>query len=121
VKKGYKRPGNGSKKPRKRDAGPIKGSLPWITLQREKVKLQKEELDLRQRNGELLDADKVRTEAFNMGRSLRDAVLNVPDRLSMILSAENSPEKIHRALTEEFRRIFEAFVSENRSTGTVTI
>lgn len=114
VKKGYKsakaalRPAK-TGLAAKKDEGPAKGTLAWVTLQREKVKLQKESLDVKRSMNQMVDVDQVRAQAFQDGRILRDQVFNIPDRLSMILAAESDPAKIHSSLSGEISRIFAAF------------
>ncbi len=53
--------------------------------------------------GELVEVKTVEREAFNQARLLRDALLNLPDRLSASLAAESDPLQVHAALTKEVR------------------
>ena len=54
-----------------------------------KAKADKEELDLRQRAGELVEVAAMNTVLFERNRQVRDAILSTPDRLAGILAAES--------------------------------
>lgn len=60
-------------------------------------------LDYEDRTGSYVSLDEVRTAAFNLARTVRDAVLNVPDRVAPILAAETDPQKINAILARELR------------------
>ena len=69
-------------------------------------KLRKAELldiELRVKNGELLDAAKVKADTFNITRQVRDAMMNIPDRIAADLAAESDAFEVHRKLTAEIR------------------
>ena len=55
----------------------------------------------------LVSADGVRIAAFNKGRMVRDAFLNIPDRVASILTKETDTNRIHEILTKEIRQIIE--------------
>lgn len=55
----------------------------------------------------LVSADGVRIAAFNKGRMVRDALLNIPDRVASILAKETDTNRIHEILTKEIRQIIE--------------
>lgn len=55
-------------------------------------------------------AEEVRKEAFEQGRRLRDALMNLPDRLSNELAAQPEPTLVHLAMTAEIREILETFL-----------
>ena len=52
---------------------------------------------------ELVPADEVKKEAFQIGRSIREALANLADRLSHQLAGETDPAVIHAVLTDEHR------------------
>lgn len=58
--------------------------------------------------GRLVDAEKVKREAFKTARMVRDGLGNLPDRLAAQLAAETDQFKVHRLLTEEVRKALEA-------------
>ena len=60
-------------------------------------------LQVTQQRGELVAADEVKKEAFKMGRSVREALANLADRLSHQLAGETDPTVIHQVLTQEHR------------------
>jgi hypothetical protein len=65
------------------------------------AELAKLEVDLKRR--ELVPAVDVKKEAFAMGRSVREALANLADRLSHQLAGETDSAAIHQVLTEEHR------------------
>ena len=60
-------------------------------------------LEVMQRRGELVPVVEVRAEAFNLARSIRDALLALPDRLAPMLAATSDTAQCHRLLGEELR------------------
>jgi hypothetical protein len=62
------------------------------------------ELDRRQREGELVESREVEETAFSAARNLRDAIVNIPSRVSTLFAGESNPVKIHKILEEELRR-----------------
>jgi len=63
-----------------------------------------------ERSGTLVDATKVRAEAFAFGRRVRDTMLNLPERLATELAAEQDPTKVHARLSEEIRTALRSVV-----------
>lgn len=47
-------------------------------------------------------------EAFSAARAVRDALSNIPDRVSNQMAAESDPVVIHQTLTEEIRKALES-------------
>jgi len=70
---------------------------------REHYQAELAKLQVTQQRGELVAADEVKKEAFNMGRSVREALANLADRLSHQLAGETDPVVIHAVLTQEHR------------------
>ena len=64
---------------------------------------RREEVDLKLgvRRGQLLDAREVERATFEVARTIRDGVQNIPHRLSHELAAETDPAKVHARLAEE--------------------
>ena len=56
-------------------------------------------------------ADDVRKEAFEQGRRLRDALMNIPDRISNELAAQSEPHLVHLALSEAIRDALDTFLA----------
>jgi hypothetical protein len=65
------------------------------------AELAKLEVDLKRRD--LVSAVEVKKEAFALGRSVREALANLADRLSHQLAGETDPARIHAVLSEEHR------------------
>jgi len=65
------------------------------------AELAKLEVDLKRK--ELVPADEVKREAFQIGRSIREALANLADRLSYQLAGEMDPAVIHQLLSDEHR------------------
>lgn len=60
-------------------------------------------LEYEQKSGKLVDADAVKNEAFKLARGLRDALMNIPDRLATELTGMTDPHAIHQRLSDEIR------------------
>jgi len=73
--------------------------------QRYKAALLKLELD--EKTGRLVDSEQVKIAAFNRARQVRDALLNIPDRISPILAAERDQNKVSETLTQEIKTALE--------------
>ena len=69
------------------------------------AELAKLEVDLKRRD--LVPAVDVQKEAFALGRSVREALANLADRLSHQLAGETDPARIHAVLTDEHRAALE--------------
>ncbi len=75
-----------------------------VNLQRE-TKLELENLRTR---GLLIDAARERRSDFECARTVRDSMLNLPDRLHAELAAETDPARVHARLDEEIRKALAA-------------
>ena len=65
------------------------------------AKADREELELKERQGKLVDREKERRAAFRLGRSLRNSLLNIPSRVSVEVAAESDSNKVFRKLEGE--------------------
>ena len=83
-------------------------TLAAAQIRKENALAELRELELGRKKGELIERVKVEADAFRIGRTVRDALLALPDRLSGVLAAESSQQKIHALLTKEFRQCLEA-------------
>jgi hypothetical protein len=70
---------------------------------REHYQAELAKLQVTQQRGELVPADEVKKQAFQIGRSIREALANLADRLSHQLAGETDPVVIHQLLTDEHR------------------
>ena len=62
-------------------------------------KAQDAKLTYEKKRGLLIEVDKVEQEFFKMARVTRDAILNIPNRISGECAAETNPQKVHEILT----------------------
>lgn len=75
-----------------------------------KAKLQNElekgrilKLERKEKERLLIPVEKVRETIFTQGRVIRDAMLNIPDRVSSVIATMVDPAEIHDFLTKEIR------------------
>lgn len=73
----------------------------------ERFKARLAELEMEEREGKLIEADAAKREAFRVARQVRDALLNLPDRVAGELAAETNQFKVHQRLVAEIRRALE--------------
>lgn len=57
--------------------------------------------------GKVIEADAVKLQAFKIARAVRDAMLNLPDRVASELAAENDAVRVHLRLSSEIRKALE--------------
>ena len=74
-----------------------------------RAKLRKLEYEARQ--GEMIKAEVVRRSMADAGRTIRDGILGLPDRLATVLAAESDAKKIHVTLKTELSRELEALAN----------
>jgi predicted transcriptional regulator len=77
---------------------------------REHYQAELAKLQVAQQRGELVPADEVKKAAFQVGRSVREALSNLADRLSHQLAGETDPTVIHGLLSDEHRDALLALV-----------
>ena len=77
---------------------------------REHYQAELAKLQVTQQRGELVPADEVQKSAFQVGRSVREALANLADRLSHQLAGETDPVVIHQLLSDEHRDALMALV-----------
>ena len=70
---------------------------------REHYQAELAKLQVAQQRKELIAADDVKKQAYQMGRSVREALSNLADRLSHELAGEVDATRIHQLLTDEHR------------------
>ena len=68
-------------------------------------------LDLEVKEDQLVEVSRVQREAFSAARAVRDALGNIPDRVSNQMAAETDPVIIHQTLTEEIRKALETLTN----------
>jgi hypothetical protein len=81
---------------------------------REHYQAELSKLQVAQQRKELVPADEVKKQAFQIGRSVREALSNLADRLSHQLAGETDPAVIHQLLSDEHRDALLALVEADR-------
>ncbi len=74
---------------------------------REVYRAERERLALLREKEELLPAEAVKKEAFNLAKTIREALLNIPDRVANQFAAETDPQAVHLLLTGEISQALE--------------
>jgi len=83
-------------------------SLLEATTKKEQYLASLRKLEFEQKSGQLISADEAEREFFNIGRSIRDALMGVSGRISAILAAEIDESKVFEILDTEIRQALEA-------------
>ena len=65
------------------------------------------EIKARVEAGKYIAVDEVKAAAFNRARVVRDALLNIPERLAAMLAAEADERRVHQILATEIRAALE--------------
>lgn len=68
-------------------------------------------LSFEEKSGKLVEVDGVRVEAFKIARTVRDSIMNIPERISAQLAAEVDPHKCYLMLSRELNEALEALTS----------
>lgn len=92
---------------RNSEAVATKEKMPSIMASRTKLEYYNAEfarLRYQKEEGVLVNAQEVRDEAFKCARNVRDAMLNIPDRIANELAFETNPFKVHARITEEIKK-----------------
>lgn len=72
---------------------------------REGFQAKTAELEYLKAIGELVPAGEAREVAFRRYRTLRDKMLNIPERVASVIAAERDPARVHKVLTDEIKRV----------------
>jgi len=91
------------------------GDLPTLLL-KSRIKSEVErakllEIKARVEAGKYIAVDDVKAAAFNRARVVRDALLNIPERLAAMLAAEDDERRIHQILAIEIRAALEELMN----------
>jgi len=81
---------------------------------REAYSARLQKLEWEKRSGEVIQVKSVRVQAFQLARTVRDAILNVPDRIAAILAAETDPRIVHDLLSKELKSALQELVNAAR-------
>jgi hypothetical protein len=91
-------------------------SIGELQRRNELEKLLLAQIKRRKESGELIDAELVERQAFEAGRSIRDAVQAIPDRTAPLLAAESEPFQIKQILNKEIYHVLENLAETIRIT-----
>jgi len=85
------------------------GSLDYFRARaiRESYLARLAKIEFEERTAKLVSRDEVQVAAFTNGRTVRDNLLNIPDRLAATLAAETDPDRVHHLLSAEIRKALE--------------
>jgi phage terminase Nu1 subunit (DNA packaging protein) len=94
-----------------------KGDIDYAEARRRKelAQAQLAELDLAEKEGELIQVSTVENEAFTAGKKVKDGLSNIPDRISPLLAAESDKNVIYRMLTTEINQVLEFLVTDKEN------
>ena len=105
---GDRLPGRSS--PAKGDASPPPGQMTMAEVQRarEIVKLQIDNLKLREAQGELVSAAEVKKQGHALAAGIISSLYNIPDRCADEIAGMSDPHAIHKLLLTEIDNAVEA-------------
>ncbi len=69
-------------------------------------------LEYEQKSAKLIDAEKVKQDAFELARRIRDHILNIPDRISAELVGITDQPTMHSVLTRELNSALQELSNE---------
>lgn len=71
---------------------------------KEKYNAKIAKLEFEERSGRLVCAEKIKKDAFKLGRNIRDSILNIPDRVAAQLASETEAFEVHKILKDELTK-----------------
>lgn len=71
-------------------------------------------IEFEERAAKLVSRDEVTVAAFTKARTVRDNLLNIPDRLAAMLAAEVDPNQVHKTLSDEIRKALNELSGDDR-------
>lgn len=85
-------------------------AIPGVDVSRERKEHYQAELaklELHQKRKDLLPAEQIKREAFSLAKTIREALINIPDRVANQLAGETDPQAVHMTLTGEITQALE--------------
>lgn len=70
-------------------------------------------IEFEEKTAKLVSRDEVQVAAFTLARTVRDNLLNLPDRLAALLASESDAHRVHQILTEEIRKALDELAGAN--------
>ncbi len=71
-------------------------------------------IEFEEKSAKLVSRDEVQVAAFTKARTVRDSLLNIPDRLAATLAAEADADNVHQMMTVEIRRALDELAGADR-------
>jgi len=71
-------------------------------------------IEFEEKSAKLVSRDEVQIAAFTKARTVRDSLLNIPDRLAATLAAETNADNVHQMLTVEIRKALDELAGADR-------
>ncbi|MBE0658622.1 MAG: hypothetical protein IH602_13100 [Bryobacteraceae bacterium] len=71
-------------------------------------------IEFEEKSAKLVSRDEVQIAAFTKARTVRDSLLNIPDRLAATLAAEADADNVHQMLTVEIRKALDELAGADR-------
>jgi hypothetical protein len=100
--------GGAQKRSEKTPAPPGQMSMAEVQRARELVKLQLDNLKLREAQGELVQASEVKKQGHALATGIVSALYNIPDRCADEIAGMSDPHAIHKLLLTEIDNAVEA-------------
>ena len=79
---------------------------------REHYQARLAKLEYEEKTGKLIDAEKVKRDAFELARTVRDHILNIPDRISAELVGITDQPTMHSVLLRELNTALQGLSDE---------
>ena len=83
-----------------------------------KYKADNEQLKAEVLNAKLVDIETVQKAAFDLARTVRDGLGNIPDRIAPIIAAEADVHSVHVLISKEINQSLERLSNGNGKIGT---
>jgi hypothetical protein len=97
-------PVNAPKRTPKSDGATVGPTYAQSRAVRELYLARLAKIEFEERAGKLISRDEATVAAFTKARTVRDNLLNIPDRVAAMLAAETDPVRTHQILTDEIRK-----------------
>lgn len=94
---------------------PVAGGLDYFRARaiRENYLARLAKIEFEEKTAKLISRDEVQVAAFTKARTVRDNLLNIPDRVAATLAAESDADKAHQILTGEIRKALDELAGAN--------
>jgi len=89
---------------KKKKSSSKKSSFSEAKTHEKRIQVSLLELSYQEKAGELVKAKDVEVAAFSEARKLRDNMLNIPDRISALVAAEDDENVVRQIITDEIEK-----------------